>query len=513
MKKSLMYLAIISFFLIVIFLGLFKIVNFDFGFHLKTGEYIYSNKSIPTHDIFSYIAQGNKWVDAHWLFQLILYVFYTPGGVAGVVFLRILVLIFTFSFLFLNIYRKEYFPISIVVCIFALFISFQRFLLRAEIFTFLFLAIFFYFMENFSEHPRLSLVIIPLCQAIWANMHGLHILGIFFLLLYLLGDLLQTVIPNYLSIVPKLEIKAKEWKQKGILFCLTCGALLFNANGKEGILYPYKIFFELKAKPTIFSQITELISPFTIRNVPFPNPVVVYKIFLVFSVLVLICRLKHFRLAHILPYGAFFYLSILAVRNMALFAIIATPVTIRNLYGILDFSLKKKGINFLRYLPISSIISFCLIAFSVFVCIFIANNSLYRRLNYLRTFGIGESAYYPAEAVDYLKAKNISGNIFNSSDIGGYLIWKMYPQKQVALDGRWEVYGDFLENIQRFREPSYFAQLVEKYNIQAMIFHKRSLEIQLMGPWIQRSPLWRLTKNTSNALIFEKPVGYGLWMR
>ena len=507
MKERLKYFAIISFFLIVICLGSFKIVNFDFGWHLKTGEYIYANRTIPTHDIFSYIAEGNRWVDSHWFFQLILYVFYALGGVNGVVLLRILVLLLTFGLLFSTIYRREYSPVSILVCLLTLFISFQRFLLRPEILTFLFLALFFYFTERFSERPWLSICIITLCQVMWTNIHGLHVLGIVFLFLYLLGDLFQIFLHRFIPIIPDLEICKKEWAQKGLLFFLTCAALLFNANGKEGMLYPLRIFSELKTKATIFSRVTELVSPFAVKHVQFPDPSIIYKILLLLSLLAILCQLKNIRLAHILPYGAFLYLSLLAIRNMPLFAIIATPVTIRNIHGILDFIRKRWEKGRLIRWPIAAGISIILIILNILICFFIANNTLYQRLHYLRTFGIGESDYYPAEAVEYLKARDMAGNIFNSSDIGGYLIWKTYPQKQVSLDGRWEVYGDFLKNIQQLQNPYFFTQLVSRYNIRVIILHKRSWEVQLMGPWLQRSRLWVLTQNTPNAVIFERYIG------
>ncbi|MGA1870803.1 MAG: hypothetical protein ACMUJM_19890 [bacterium] len=507
MKKSLKYITIGSFFIIVIFLSLFKIETFDFGWHLKTGEYIYSHKSIPTHDMFSYIVKGHKWVDSHWLFQLVLYIFYRGGGITGVIFLRILVVVCTFVFLFLTIYRKEYYHISIFVCLCALFISFQRFFLRPEIFTFFFLTLFFYYTERFSEHPYLSLTIIPLCQVLWANMHGLHLLGIIFLFLYLLGDLLQAFLSAHLPIIPKIEIEAKEWKQKGILFCLTCFALLLNANGRDGIVYPYKIFHELKTKATIFSHLTELISPFAIKHVSFPEPIIIYKIFLFLSLFVFICQLKRIRLAHVLPYGLFLYLSLLAIRNMPLFALIATPGIIHTTHGIFDFFLKGKRKGLLTRMPISTAINICVIILSASICVLIANNTLYQRLLYLRAFGIGESDSYPKEAVDYLKEKNIAGNIFNSSEIGGYLIWKMYPLKHVALDGRWEVYEDFLENIQQLGIPRYFSQLAGRYKIRAIILYKRSLEFQLMSPWLLHNPFWILTKDTPTTLVFELIIG------
>lgn len=500
MKRNLRYVVILSFFVVVIFLGVFKIVNFDFGWHLKAGEYIYSSKSIPRHDVFSYIAQGNQWIDSHWLFQLVLYIFYALGGITGGIILRTLVVVLTFIFLFLTIYRKEYYPVSIVVGLFALFMSFQRFLLRPEIFSLFFLILFFYFTENFSKHPYLSLISIPICQVFWANMHGLHLLGIVFLFLYFLGDLVQTFLSKHISIIPKLPYKKSEWKQKSLLFGLTCMGILINANGKEGIIYPYKIFAELRTKPTIFSRITELVPPFSIKYAPFPDPSVVYKIFLILSVIVIICQLKHIRLAYLFLYGAFFYLSIKAIRNVPLFAMVAAPITIWGIYGILDFFLKNKKLPYLT----SLLIGLLFIVLSSGICVFVANNGLYRRLHLLRTFGFGISEDYPIEAVQYLKNKNSEGNIFNSSDIGGYLIWQMYPQKQVALDGRWEVYGNFLANLQELKNPLYFNELAGLYNIKTIILYKRSWEIHLMAPWLKISPFWQVAKETPQAVVYEK---------
>jgi len=500
MERSVRYIVIAAFFLVVIFFGVFKIVNFDFGWHLKAGEYICSNQSIPRQDIFSYIAQGNQWVDSHWLFQVVLYISYALGGVVGSILLRVLVVVFTFMLLFFTQYRKEYYPVSIVICLCALFMSFQRFLLRPEIFSLFFLILFFYCIENFRKHPLLFLIIIPLSQVIWANMHGLHVLGIVFLALYFFGDLVQTFLSKYISIIPALGIKKGEWKQKCLLFGLTCLAVLFNANGMEGIAYPYKIFGELQTKPTVFSRIAELVSPFSIKHAPFPDPSVVYKIFLILSIIVIICQLKRIRLAHLFLYGAFFYLSIKAVRNVPLFAMIAAPITIWGIYGIADFfSLKKK-----MTMPMSVAIGLLLFVLSSSICISIAGNGLYHRLHLLRTFGFGISDDYPMEAVTYLKRKNIEGNIFNSSDIGGYLLWQMYPQKQVALDGRWEVYGDFLKNIPRLENPLYFRELAKQYTIKAIILYKRSLEIRLMAPWLKISPFWQITRETPKAIIYEK---------
>ena len=58
MCRSLRTVAIASFFLSVTALCAFEILSVDFGWHIKTGELIWATKSIPTHDVFSYIAEG-----------------------------------------------------------------------------------------------------------------------------------------------------------------------------------------------------------------------------------------------------------------------------------------------------------------------------------------------------------------------------------------------------------------------------------------------------------------------
>ncbi|MGA1876288.1 MAG: hypothetical protein ACMUIA_11840, partial [bacterium] len=262
----------------------------------------------------------------------------------------------------------------------------------------------------------------------------------------------------------------------------------------------------LRLKPTIFSQITELISPLAVvKNASFPTSSfvyiisLVYIIFLILSLVAFVCQIKRIRFAHIFLYAAFFYLSTQAVRNVPLFAVVAAPMTIRNTYGLLDFF--RKGRKWPGFG--STVIECGLIILSVGICLSVTSNKLYHRLHLLRSFGVGISDTYPTEAVHFLKSRHVEGNIFNSSDLGGYLIWQLYPGKQVALDGRWEVYGDFLHDLQRLSDPRFFAELQKRYDIETIILYKQSWEMALMAPWLQISPFWELTKETARAHVYE----------
>ncbi|MBI4688819.1 MAG: hypothetical protein HY754_00880 [Nitrospirae bacterium] len=43
---------------------------------------------------------------------------------------------------------------------------------------------------------------------------------------------------------------------------------------------------------------------------------------------------------------------------------------------------------------------------------------------------------FPEDAVSFILSNNIKGNMYNYFDWGGYLIWRFYPEKKVAVDGR-----------------------------------------------------------------------------
>ena len=68
------YGIVAAFFLSAIFvLSLNQIADFDTGYHLKTGEYIVQNRTVPLHDIFSYATFGSRWIAHYWLADVIFY--------------------------------------------------------------------------------------------------------------------------------------------------------------------------------------------------------------------------------------------------------------------------------------------------------------------------------------------------------------------------------------------------------------------------------------------------------
>jgi hypothetical protein len=67
----------------------------------------------------------------------------------------------------------------------------------------------------------------------------------------------------------------------------------------------------------------------------------------------------------------------------------------------------------------------------------------------------------PAGAADYLLEHHVTAPVFNTYEQGGYLIWRLWPQERVFIDGRGlseTAFGDY--NRILYNAGSYFDQVV-----------------------------------------------------
>jgi hypothetical protein len=114
-------------------------------------------------------------------------------------------------------------------------------------------------------------------------------------------------------------------------------------------------------------------------------------------------------------------------------------------------------------------------------------------------------AAYPAQAVVYLKTHGCnSGNLFNSYNYGGYLIWKL-PGMPVYIDGRmpsWrdasgQKYIDHYEALTQGRIP-YQADF-SRYNIRCAVIEKGQAAQPLITELDKHG--WKTRVSTDNYVL------------
>ena len=89
--------------------------------------------------------------------------------------------------------------------------------------------------------------------------------------------------------------------------------------------------------------------------------------------------------------------------------------------------------------------------------------------------GLGLQKFtYPVKAVEFIKNERLleksGGQLYNTYNFGGYLLWTMYPQK-IFIDGRMEPYEKEVFPVywQNFEGGAVWRETVEKHNIAAAL--------------------------------------------
>jgi hypothetical protein len=130
-------------------------------------------------------------------------------------------------------------------------------------------------------------------------------------------------------------------------------------------------------------------------------------------------------------------MALVSIRLVPLFAIVAIPVISRSLMGAAGIRrwvqplLQKNRVTTVRRAAVNAtlVLAVLLFAFSQIEQI----NSRATRL---------EESNFPIAAANFLATQTRGGCLFNHYYWGGYLIWRLYPQYRVGVDGRADLYGD-----------------------------------------------------------------------
>jgi hypothetical protein len=112
---------------------------------------------------------------------------------------------------------------------------------------------------------------------------------------------------------------------------------------------------------------------------------------------------------------------------------------------------------------------------------------------------------FPAKAVDFLMAENVSGNMFNNEEFGDYIIYKTWPRYRVFFDGRSDMYGAALgsEYLKVARTLPGWQNVLQERQVDWVFFNTGSILSSLLNT----NPGWHLIYSDPVASIFvrDKP--------
>lgn len=422
----------------------------DTWWHLRTGQAILQG-GVPTLDSFSHTRYGAAWLypSAAWVSEVQLYLAYTWAGFAGLNLWVAALVTLAFYFVYRALSRGGIFVHSSTLLL-AAASSAVYWAARPYLWSFVFSAACLWLLEaarrGQQPQPR-RLLWLPLLMLAWANSHPGFAVGFILLAIYVAGQAAE-----WLQTVPRTSLR-NAWRTWGQYVALAgLGMLLavcINPSGAAMLRYP----FDTVEMDVLRGYIQEWQSPNFHEARIWP-----FAALAGLTLLAMLFAPRRPAVYDLLLIGVLGAMSLLAARNIALFALAAPIVLSRNLpEGVLAVERK------LHYRPAptrpQAILHTVMLALALVALVAKAANVLPAAANQAAL-----AASLPVGAVEYMKAQQPEGEMFNSYNWGGYLIWAL-PQYPVFADGRTDLYGDELlgEWLQIANaEPGWEAKLAER---------------------------------------------------
>jgi len=411
-RSRLFFLSILLLF--VFALSIRKVSDPDTLWQIRAGEHILKSFTVPHNDIFTSLNPYREWINTGWLAEVIFYIFFAIGGFSLLIIFKAFVVAGAYGLLF-RLVRSMGAPfhLSYIFVFLAALASRERFLERPHIFSLMILPLFLLFVmeEHGGSHHQTPLKsrgiwLLPLTMIVWANLHAGCIIGILALFLLVLGKGIKLLFSR------SDELSYTEFKRWTIYFILTVLASLINP-------YTFRLYDFLFLHLSVISRIRiaefrPLLSP----DAPFLLPTAAIFIFMFFFIL----NIKHRDISEIFLFVPFTILPFVMRRWIGDSLMVMAMLAGRHPKGLrLDTQLRpiaRAGGILLLFLP--------LVTFGI----------IYHgdRLHYI---GLGiMDTVYPKRALEFIDSLGLPGTIYNSSNYGGAIIFRWFPQKKAFQDTR-----------------------------------------------------------------------------
>jgi hypothetical protein len=441
----------------------------DLWWHLKAGQQMIDTRSVPHTDDYSFTKQGSEWVAHEWLSEVIMAAIYRVTGLVGLVTIFSLIIVIALWLVYCRCDGKPYAASTAVLL--AAAASFPLFGVRPQMLTLLLASIYIVLLERFD--PKRLWWLVPL-MLLWVNLHAGWALGLTLISLYLIRAVLDG-----------------EWNDRKqlLIILLVCTAVVpLNPNGFRMFSYPY----ETLTSTSMAAFIQEWASPDFHKGMYLPLAILLLSTFAALALSPTRPRSGELFLVLITALGA-----LRSVRHIPIFSLFAAPVLAKHLWAIA----KDRGWDKLltseetRPTGIKLVINVVLLLAPLALGV----SRIWHFASHQRFY---ETIRNPVAAVEFLKSQRLPGPLYNRYGWGGYLIYQLYPEYRVYIDGRADVYGDafFAEAMRVYDGAGDWASSLDRYAIKTVLISPDAPLASLL----RSDGKWKLVYEDNDAIIFSR---------
>lgn len=433
----------------IFFYATAPITDPDFWWHLKTGEVMAQSGGLLPSDPFNYTSDGvvsnreTMILKGYWLWQLMAYGLYSLLNYNGIFLLNFLTIAAMAGVVILQM-RRQRINYALAIVLLTLGFTLVRSIFpleRPQVVSFLFAAILLALLDRVRDGGRLDWKL-PLLMIAWANLHGGFVVGNLILICFAIGATLE-----FRHDLPRLR-QLLLWTAIGI------GASLLNPNGPL-------VFGELFNfyNSDLMTGVSEYESTWTQFRKGTWFVAILWFLIAFYGLGIWRARRLYWPEFLIALFLACF--SAAYMRNVGFFAVAMLPS--------IGFCLQQ-GTG-LRLRPIAPFFKYSIVFLSA---VFL----LWRTYDHWQITSKEKiiSSFYPEQASRFISSSGLQGRMFNSYNFGGYLIWKLYPQHRVFIDGRGldpDIYNNWKlmtsASLQEVGGRKEFEVLLDRYEVDYVV--------------------------------------------
>jgi tetratricopeptide (TPR) repeat protein len=451
--------------------------NFDLGWQLAAGRYIVETGRIPGHDIFSYTAAGKEWIYPVGA-QIFFYLLYRLGGYAALTVLGMAMCVSTAALL---LFGRQSTADSRQPDVFRLFLVAlavpylaDRTGPRAEMFTTLLLPAVLLIVWRYRRGVGNGLYLLPFLFAIWANLHQGFLFGLAILALATAVELGRRIFvrsrqPSAIShLHPLLAVSA-----------LSAAAVLLNPWGWRLYSSLWRVQQDQAFQRGLITEATGV--PWGLWRlkdvIRFDDPNTGFWTLLPLALLGAVLAVRRREVFAAVVLGGSCWLGLRFLRGQV-FVLLASAILLPGLAAggfpaavgcrpaLRAFgswlraallrqrsdrrppaaSRKPKaeipqgGTKADGRWPIAHALAALLALMLVVRSADLISDRYYFKHGEITSFGVGLSWWFPERALNFIQRERLPGRLYHDYNLGGWVMWRLWPGYQVYIDGRAQPY-------------------------------------------------------------------------
>lgn len=485
----------------------YPIADGDIFWHLAAGRELFLHKKFLFTDPFSYTTPYAPWVDLHWFFQLCCFGLERIGGLQLLLAVKALLVGGAVCLLATTTALTRRTGGAVLLFLVALFSCRYLVALRPTVVTLFFVAATLHLLERYRTSASWqSLIALVILQVLWVNIQGLFLLGPALVLAFGAGELMNILAtkrsPAQFCYTTPLSLRQCVSLFLFGLFLVVISGV--NPYGFSAHRFAYNLFARINpSSVNLYAQaITENMPLLHMVGGPYMRYVLLFSGTALVVAITTLSALRWLRFSYLLITLGGMLLGWMAQRNLVLFVFMAFPMVLWNLQ-----------MGAVPKLPLQPIVRRMLV---FIVLLMLLRYTLLHAALLKQCPGVLAPFTEPTESVTLLQARCVPGRIFGADRYGGYLLWKLFPPEQVAIDTRLTMRSQqfFEEYLGLLDHPDRFNQYAARWQITQVVLPLAPLSRYLpLAAALYHDSAWQLTFTDGAEILFvaksvgaEKPV-------